>query len=175
MRDQPGRARRGPRPAPVTIVVRLLLFAALWWALTEGDTYNLWFGAVIIVLATAASLALVPPTRLRPWHLVGLMPWFVWMSISGVVDVARRAFAPAMPLDPGMVEVPLRLPDGPERVMMANIISLTPGTVSVELLPHALRIHLLDRGMPIEDRARDLEQRVARIFAIELGDEPPVA
>jgi multicomponent Na+:H+ antiporter subunit E len=153
---------------PGSVVARFLLFGALWWSLTEGDLYNWWFGVLMAVLATLASSALLPPGRWRPLGLIRFVPFFVRQSVLGGVDVARRAFSPEMPFDPGFVEFPLRLPDGPSRVFLANTMSLLPGTVSVELRDGSLRLHALDRSMPIERTLRTGEAHIAAIFGVEL-------
>lgn len=159
-------------PPMRNIIVRLFVIALLWWALTEGDTYNLWFGVFVVIVATLASLFLQPVTGFRPWYLGGVLVFFVRESISGGVDVARRAFAPAMPINPGFTEVVLRLPEGPQRVFLTNLLNITPGTVSVELLPESLRIHMLDTDMPIEEKVREMEQLMAKLFSLRLGPLP---
>lgn len=167
-----GSGQHGTRPRRIppagNILARVLALALLWWALTEGDTYNLWVGVVVIVLATAGSIALQPVTGFRPWHLGSVLVFFVRESISGGIDVARRAFSPDMPIEPGFTEVSLRLPQGPSRVFLANLLNITPGTVSVELGAESLRIHMLDTTMPIEDKIREMEDLMAKLFTLEL-------
>lgn len=158
------------RATPGSIVARLIQFGVLWWALTEADRYNWWFGAFMVIFATLVSLAMLPPAPWDPVGIVRFVPFFVRHSILGGVDVARRAFSPDLPLDPGFIDIPLHLPDGPTRVMLANTLSLLPGTVSVELHPTHLRMHVLDRTMPIERTAWQAEERIAHIVGIELPD-----
>lgn len=164
--------RRNDRTSPSmrNIVARLIVIALLWWALTEGDTYNLWFGVLVVLVATAGSLALQPVTGFRPWHLGSVVIFFVRESISGGIDVARRAFSPDMPINPGFTEVELRLPAGPARVFLANLLNITPGTVSVELLPESLRIHMLDTDMPVEEKIREMEALMAKLFTLQLNE-----
>ena len=159
-----------PRPAFRHILSRLVFITFLWWALTEGDAYNLWFGALVVLVTTWASFALVPVTGFRPWHLGSVLIFFVRESISGGIDVARRAFSPSMPIRPGMTEVTLRLPEGSARVFLTNLLNITPGTVSVELLPESLRIHMLDKEMPVEEKVREIEQIMARLFSVRLQE-----
>ncbi len=156
------------RATPGSIVVRLMLFGGLWWALTEGDPYNWWFGLIMVVVATLASSAMQPAVRWRPLGLLRFIPFFIRQSVLGGVDVARRAFSPEMPNDPGFVEFQVRLPVGPSRVLLANTMSLLPGTVSVELRDTSLRLHALDRSMPIERTLRTGEAHIAAIFGVEL-------
>lgn len=158
------------RPSAGNILSRLIIFALLWWALTEGESYNLWFGVLVVIVATIGSVALQPVTRMRPWQLGGVIVFFIRESISGGIDVARRAFSPSMPIAPGFTEVEFRLPDGPARVFLANLLNITPGTVSVELQPHSLRIHMLDENMPVEGKVREMEELMAKLFAVDLGE-----
>lgn len=153
---------------PASVLTRLLVFGALWWALTEGDTYNWWLGAIMVLLATATSVVMLPPLPFRPLGAIRFLPFFIRQSVKGGTDVARRAFNPALPLDPGFMEVALRLPEGPARVVLAITLSLLPGTVSVELRQDYLRIHALDRSMPIEQTVRAGEERMAAMFATRL-------
>ena len=122
---------------------------------------------MVVIVATLGSLALQPVTGFRPWYLGAVLVFFVRESISGGIDVARRAFAPSMPINPGFTEVELRLPAGPARVFLANLLNITPGTVSVELLPGSLRIHMLDIDIPIEPKIREMEELMAKLFALE--------
>jgi multicomponent Na+:H+ antiporter subunit E len=144
---------------PLSAVIRLLFFTFLWWVLTQGDFYTWWFGLIMIVIATVVSLAIQPPTRWRAIGLIRFIPFFIRQSILGGIDVARRALSPAMPLDPGMVEFPLRATDPTSRVVIAATMSLLPGTVSVELRDATIRLHVLDRAMPVEQTLRQLEER----------------
>lgn len=157
-------------PSMRNIVARVIVLSLLWWALTEGDTYNLWFGVLVVLVATVGSLALQPVTGFRPWHLGSVAIFFVRESISGGIDVARRAFSPDMPINPGFTEVKLRLPAGPARVFLANLLNITPGTVSVELLSESLRIHMLDTEMPVEEKIREMEALMAKLFTLQLND-----
>jgi multicomponent Na+:H+ antiporter subunit E len=151
-------------------LTRSLLLAVLWWALTEGNLRGWYYGVLVIAVATPSSLMLVPPGSWR-WKLLELPRFglfFLRQSVLGGADVARRAFDPRLPVDPAFVEYPLRLQTEPARVFFLNTMSLLPGTVSVELRPDCLRIHVLDRNMPVQETLRELEDRVARLFDLDL-------
>jgi multicomponent Na+:H+ antiporter subunit E len=55
------------------------------------------------------------------------------------------------------------------RVFFVNAINLQPGTVGVRIDGDRLRVHALDQSMPVEENLRDLEERVAGLFGVELG------
>ncbi len=154
---------------------RFLLFGVIWWMLTEGRPDALMFG-----VCCAAAAAFVPqivgepgsapiqrtllPTVLR---LPLLLPFFLWQSLRGGVDVALRAFKPRLPLAPAMVDYRLRLPRGPAPVMMASLVSLMPGTLAM-ISGTRLRVHVLDRTADHHDALARLERLVARVFGIAL-------
>ncbi|MEW6037135.1 MAG: Na+/H+ antiporter subunit E [Pseudomonadota bacterium] len=156
-----------------TALGRAVLFALFWWALTEGDG-AWWFGLPMIAIAVAASLALMPVgARLwRPAGLVHFLGFFLWHSLEGGIDVARRALHPRLPLAPVFVTYPLRLSEAGACVFLANTISLLPGTLSAELEGRLLRVHVLDRSLPVMRMLEAVEERVAGLFGASLSMVP---
>ncbi|MGY6552522.1 MAG: Na+/H+ antiporter subunit E [Erythrobacter sp.] len=129
---------------------RSVLLGAIWLALVAGDTQGILVGLVIVPLAIWLSLALVPARNpLDLWRLALHLPRFVAGSVAGGVDVARRAFAPAMPLSPDWVRVKVALPDGARAALGAEI-SLMPGTLAAGADEDGLLVHLLTSD---DDRA----------------------
>jgi multicomponent Na+:H+ antiporter subunit E len=114
------------------------------------------------------SLAVSPAPPLRWGPLLRFVPFFARQSLAGAIDVASRALRPRMPLRPGLVRVPLRLPAGAPRVALANVISLLPGTLSANLRAEHVLIHALDPEPELPDRVRDLEARIGAIFGLAL-------
>ncbi len=124
--------------------LRAVLFALMWWILTDGAIASWWVGAPVVLFATLVSVVLLPPIT---WSLPGVVrfvPFFLWRSLYGGVDVARRAMHPRLPISPGLFCYQWRLPPGLPRVFMANTVSLLPGTLSVELGADGLQVHVLD-------------------------------
>lgn len=155
---------QGPLPIARTVALRLALFSLLWWVLTEGQPGSWSLGALFVALATALSLALSRPV---PWSAVGFIrfvPFFLWWSLRGGVDVAWRACAPSLPIAPGMLTYRLRLPPGRARVFMTAVISLLPGTLSAEIVRNSLFVHALDQRTSSEADLAALEMRSPRSF-----------
>jgi multicomponent Na+:H+ antiporter subunit E len=158
---------------PGTLAVRIAGFALLWLLLVEGNLRYTGMALLAILAAAVASMALSPVTGAR-WSLAGVARftrYFVWQSIAGGFDVALRALSPAMPLDPGFVEFRLRLREEAARVLLANTMSLMPGTLSVELRGRMLRLHVLDRSTPVAALLRATERRVADLFGTQLAED----
>lgn len=149
-----------------TIALRVLIMLVLWWVLTEGNTDMLWFGVVTAITAAIISLHAWPPKQMR-WRLLPLLqflPWFLWRSLLGGIDVACRAFAPRLRVQPKVQRYQLRLTTEPAQVFLAWTITLSPGTASVNLEHNSLDVHLLDPCLLPEARFRSIEARVAALF-----------
>lgn len=152
------------------VLWRGALFALLWWALTDGRAGSWGVGSVAVALATAASLHLLPPvpTRVSRIGLVRFLAFFVHQSLRGGVQVAWFALRPRLAIRPGVHEVELRLPEGIGRVLLASIMSLLPGTLSVELEGDRLCLHVLDDSTPTEAEVRTAEIRLAQMLGLTL-------
>lgn len=123
---------------------RALLFAAGWLVLTGAAPAAFATGLVVSVAATWLSLRLLPARNpFVLWRLARHVPRFVFGSVKGGVDVALRAFSPAMRLNPGWIEVPSDLPDG-ARAALGGELSLMPGTLAAGSEGGKLIVHLLD-------------------------------
>ena len=145
--------------------LRAVLLGLCWWAITEGEASALGVGALAVILATAFSLSLYPPAAFSLAGFLRFVPVFLWRSLAGGVDVARRALTPRMPIQPSLVEYRTELPDGLPRVVLANVVSLLPGTLSADINGDVLCLHVLSAGAGEEASLRRLERSVARIFA----------
>jgi len=166
-----GRARRGGGGAArgwARAAVWVPPLALVWWSVTEGRTGSWGVGAPVVLLAAGVAAWAMPRPRPRRWPspvaLAGFAGWFLWQSVRGGLDVARRALSPSMPLAPGFVELRTTLPEGAGRVLLADVVSLLPGTVTVDVVDDVLLLHGLEVGPAFEAEFRALEARVARLL-----------
>jgi multicomponent Na+:H+ antiporter subunit E len=147
--------------------IRIAIFALFWWTLSGGDANSWLIGLPAVLLAawssgklgTGASLSLSIP------GLVRFIPFFIWESFRGGVDVAKRILSQRLRIHPGFKHYHTKLPRQSERIFFANCISLFPGTLSVRLTSNVVEIHTLDTTVPIELELDKLEKAVAQLFA----------
>lgn len=151
------------------IITRGGVFILIWWVLSDGVPMSWMIGAPAVLLAVAASAALLPPQPFVWFEFVRFIPFFLVRSLLGGVDVAWRAFKPAMPIFPDIVEYSTWLPAGLPQVFLANTISLLPGTLSATLDRGIIRVHVLDRESDFRAEIEAVEQRVARLFGAYTG------
>lgn len=161
-----------------TVLLRTLSLSIVWWALTEGDFSGALFGTVVSVLVALISVRLFPPGtyavrpgsyRLRIPGTLAFAGHFLGNSVMAGVDVARRLLSPRLPVDPGSLTLTTALPEGSPRWLLANTLSLMPGTLSVNLIDDRLELHCLDQRMPITEAVRQTESRIAAMYGIALS------
>lgn len=148
------------------ILLRAAGFSALWWVLAEGRADGWTLGAVAVALATWTSCIVLPPgpERISAGGLIRFLAYFVWHSLRGGLQVAGMALRGRPALRPAMLEVPLTLPPGGPRVLLANALGLMPGTLGVELSEDTLHLHVLDERLPVVAETRALEAAIARLY-----------
>lgn len=146
--------------------IRTALLLLAWWALTEGDPAGIVFGLIAALLVALLSLRFFPAPGRRPRLLAALAfsGYFMLRSVAAGVDVARRLLAPRLPIKPGYVIYTTSLPAGSPRWLLANTLSLLPGTLSVTLRGRELELHCLDTDMPVGEDVASTELRIARMF-----------
>ncbi len=149
-------------------LLRAVLFALMWWVLTDGAVDSWQVGAPVVLSATLASVVLLPPSSCSLTGVVRFVPFFLWRSLCGGVDVARRALHPRLPISPGLFHHRWRLPPGLPRVFMANTVSLLPGTLSAGVDKEYLHIHVLDQTGNFASELPLIEARVAELFGLNL-------
>lgn len=126
-----------------------LALAVLWIALSgHFEPLILAFGAASIafVVWICARMHVVDgesyPFGLLP-RLSAYWPWLVKEIVKSSIDTTRRVFGPAAAVQPVVFDAPARQKTDLGLVIHANSITLTPGTVSLELRDGAIRVHAL--------------------------------
>ncbi len=144
--------------------LRLTLFLIGWIILTQGQLTDLAFVGILLVTTTAMSLWTVPPGawRIHPLQALRFAPWFLWTALRGGADVARRVFRARMPIHPGFVTVNIEA-SPKQKLLLALVVSLLPGTASCEISDNKLIVHALDLGLPVEADVLDLCTRIQRV------------
>lgn len=150
-----------------SIFLRTTIFAFFWWLLNRGDHASWIIGLPFIAAAVALSIVLAPPRALRwrPLHVIGFIPVFIWESIKGGVDVTLRVLRLNMPLYPIVINYNVSLPDGLPRLLMLNVVSLLPGTLSADMHEDQLTLHILDKHTAFEVELQRIEKYIANMIA----------
>ena len=129
--------------------ISTLILCYLFWLLITGELVSLFKGSIswqilIVGLAVSAGVALFSARFLiheKPFWLLGKIPqllaYCLWTFpialIKANLDVAGRSLAPHIKIDPGFVKVPVGLKSDYGKAMLANSITLTPGTITTDI------------------------------------------
>ncbi|ESP89412.1 cation antiporter [Candidatus Halobonum tyrrellensis G22] len=119
-----------------------------------------------------------PPTartlRVAPYAVLYAFAFLKELLVANL-DVARIVIAPSLPIDPAVVEVPLRVRSDVAVTTIANSITLTPGTLTMDYDDDAnsLYVHSIN-GEDILDTIRTWEDYALVIFNEELKPGDPV-
>jgi multicomponent Na+:H+ antiporter subunit E len=148
------------------LALQALGLAGLWAILTGGRGWVV--GIPVILLACLAGNRSAFGGRWSVAGVVRFLPYFAWNSLQGGVDVALRALHPRLPIDPGLLHYETRLDLESARILMANTVTLLPGTLSADLRGNGLTVHVLNARGPTVERLAQLERRVADLFGLDL-------
>lgn len=144
--------------------------AALWLLLSGyfDKPLLLTLGAISVVLVVLISRrmhVLDPeghPVHLT-WQTLVYWPWLLKEIVKSAIDVSKVVLSPRMPIEPSLFTVRARQNTDLGRVIFANSITLTPGTVTVALDDDVLTVHALTRAAAAGWEESEMNQRVARV------------
>lgn len=151
------------------------VWLVIMWLLLWGDI-NL--ANVLSGVAIAAALVMVfppddtndDPIVVRPIAAMSFLLWFLWALVVTNVAVAREVVLPSSrsQIRPAVVACYLRTRSGRLATIVANAITLTPGTLTIDARgrPAVLYVHVLSFESIEATRAEveDLERRVVAAF-----------
>jgi len=149
---------------------RLILFVALFalWLLLVGRTDNqdLIAGVVLalIIAVVFGNVFLNEPRSFfapRRWLLfLCYIPYFLYYCVRANLDVAYRVIHPDLPIRPGIVKVKTRLTTDLAKTFLANSITLTPGTLTVDIRDQDFYVHWIN----VPEEAEEGTQQIVRRF-----------
>jgi multicomponent Na+:H+ antiporter subunit E len=158
------------------LIISFLVILIGWFLLTW--TFEL--KSVLIGVGLSAVLAVLfcghctifSEMKLTPKALVYTFIYlFVFLVelIKANIDVTRRVLSPSLPINPGIVKVDTHLKSKMARLILANSITLTPGTFTLEVHEEALYIHWIDvkhaeEAQATEDLVRKFENLLEEIY-----------
>ena len=133
------------------IITAFLVFFFVWFLYNNTfDLLTLGIGAFVSLLAAfvfCKECNLFKEFKLTPaafFYTIIYLIVFLTELIKSNFDVAWRVVSPSLPINPGIVTVKTKLKSKMARMLLANSISLTPGTLTVDIIDDTLYIHWID-------------------------------
>lgn len=155
---------------PVIHGVGLCLGLVLCWLLLSGyfQILLLGLGAVSVVFCVwiAMRMDLIDhegvPIHIT-WAGLRYLPWLLWEIVKANIDVAKRVIDPGLPIAPSLFDAPANQKTDLGQVIYANSITLTPGTVSVDLDTGVILVHALHAGAADGVLEGEMDKRVSKL------------
>ena len=153
--------------SPRTLILKTIGLFGLWILLSgKLDAFHLsigFFGAALIAWINTEPQHLdEPPLPLA--RLVLYLPWLFWEVVKSSLNITKIILDPKLPINPRLVQYPTSLGSNTAVVLLGNSITLTPGTVTIEVSSSKLVIHALDDESSNELESRSMEQKIAEVF-----------
>ncbi|CAG0973184.1 Na(+)/H(+) antiporter subunit E1 [Methylophilaceae bacterium] len=145
----------------------------LWLALNNASS----LAQAVMGLILAVALPIFtrrfwpePPPKVKAGRAIRLFGVVIWDILLASIEVARLVLGPASRIKPAFIEIPLDLQDPFVGTLLASIVSLTPGTVSVDIdrSRWVLQVHALnvdDREAIIQSIKTRYEKPLKEIFS----------
>lgn len=153
-------------------VVRAAIPLFVFWLALTGSLQpaNLVIGAVLASLLGAWSSAFLWPeevpvlTFAQTGRFVLYVGHLIRSIVQAAIQVAEVVIDPRMPIDPVIISHRTSFVREVSRVVFANSITLTPGTLTVDVEGNTFHIHCLAERFADDVASGELERRVARVF-----------
>lgn len=149
--------------------------AALWFLLSgHTEPLLLWLGggSIVVVVLIANRMDLIDreghPIHLS-WRAIAYFPWLLWEIFKANIDIAKVIIQPDMPIQPKVFKVKASQLDELGHAIYANSITLTPGTVTVDLHEGMIEVHALTKAAKDGVETGEMD---AKVVAME-GITPP--
>jgi multicomponent Na+:H+ antiporter subunit E len=171
--DRPARRRQFPRPRGALqflaiFAVSYLFYLTLAWFGSALDLATGAIGAAIVGISLSrVSLTQPLPPRQTARQLLrfGLyVPYLLWEVTKANLSIARVILDPRMPIDPSVVRFRAAVWGGLPVTTLANSITLTPGTLTIDVGNREFVVHSLTAESRDDLLEGGLERAVRFIF-----------
>jgi multicomponent Na+:H+ antiporter subunit E len=153
----------------IYFVVALIIWILLTWPFADKaiDTQVIIAGLIASAVVAFLFHEILPKEHhvftspVRIFWLLVYLPVFFYYVMKANLDVVYRALHPAMPIKPGIVKIKTSLKTDSGITALANSITLTPGTLTVDLTDDGfLYVHWINvKSTDVEEATRLIAQR----------------
>jgi len=146
----------------------LLTWTLNWQNLIVGGLVSITVGLLFGNLTVSAPAKVF---QLQRWFwFIVYIPVFLWEMAKANLDVAYRVLHPKMPINPGIVKVKTKIQSEMGRTFLANSITLTPGTFTVDIKDELLYIHWINvKYQDVDEASKEIVGRFEN-FLLKIFD-----
>lgn len=147
------------------------ILLAIFWLLLSGflKTLLLLFGIVSVVLVVLA-IKRMDEVDQHPYKfdvgpkMIGYIGWLFWEILKSSLGVTKRIWLSPKDLTPSVTKLPVKDIPPEKRVAYANSVTLTPGTLSVDLDDKEITVHALEKESVSSIENDSIAQKIIRLW-----------
>ncbi|WP_461865599.1 Na+/H+ antiporter subunit E [Thermococcus sp.] len=155
----------------------VIVLFIIWLFLTSSfDTQELEIGFILSLIVAAFTYELFTTSGLANLHprrivyAAAYIPYFLWAMIMANLDVAYRVLHPKRPINPGIVECRTILKSDVGKLSLANSITLTPGTITLDVIDDRYFIHWIDvKDSTVEGASENITKPFEKFLKVIFG------
>ncbi len=130
-----------------TFIIVMLVWMAFTTSLEPAELITGLFVSLIIAVFSSGffsccGLGILFSSSI--FYIVQYFFVFIWALLKSNFSMAKRVVSPSLPINPGIVEFKTSLKNDTAKLILANSITLTPGTLTVDLIDDTFFIHWID-------------------------------
>lgn len=172
MINEPVKPEKWERGTYVKKLFSTFVFCFLVWILLAGVSppeLLLGAGLSLVLAFLIAKFADISISWKTPLHivlfLVLYLPVFLYELVKSNIDVLFRVLNPKLPINPGFVKVKTGIKSKFGKLILANSITLTPGTISVDADDEGILVHWINvKGSSTEEYTEKISGKFERIL-----------
>jgi len=157
-------------------ILLFLIMMIFWILFTSTDIQELIIGVITSLIIVSMMGKLQPvlgDVKLNPKSIIySIIYIYVFLRelVKSNIDVALRVINPKLPINPGIVKVKTKLKSKIGRIMLANSITLTPGTLTVETKGEYYYIHWIDvTAKDVESASKEIVTTFEKYLEVMFG------
>lgn len=133
------------------------------------DMFHLSLGVICCALVAYASHDLVfeglpIDMHTEVFRFIKYLPWLIYQITLSNLHVAYLVLSPKMPIEPRVIRIKTKLKSDLALLTFANSITLTPGTITVDIKDGIYYVHAISNKVSMDLLSGEMENRVAHIF-----------
>lgn len=157
------------------LLLQALILMALWLILSGRFYFEpIFYGAVSVALVVwlnskirhipLSNGEILTGQRIKILRLLTYIPWLLWQIVMSAFFVAYLTLHPKMPINPMIVRFRSNLPNSLAKVILGNSITLTPGTLTLDIRGDYFTVHAIVDKVEQDLVSGDMESRVGLLY-----------
>ena len=162
----------------IMLFVALAAVWTLWSGYFDAKPFLLFLGGLSCAFSVLLSrrMRIVDeegaPVQLGIAPFTTYLPWLIKEIVVSNIEVTKIILSRKMPLQRNLITVTAHQQTELGRVILANSITLTPGTVSVNMEGDQIEVHALSFEGAEDDLSGDMDRRVCKLDGSPLKQQP---